>query len=148
MRGRNFWGDPLLWIVLLLGFLLFGMKLLAPIFAWAFPGTVPPIYADDSFFALFLSHAEFVVLSSVAAAIIGIGLGIVATRRWGKEFRPLLDALATIGQTFPPVAVLALAVPAFGYGPVPTTIALTLYGILPILKNTLAGIASVPPAVW
>ena len=43
--------------------------------------------------------------------------------------------------------MLALAVPAFGYGPVPTMIALTLYGILPILKNTLAGLGSVPPAV-
>jgi osmoprotectant transport system permease protein len=144
MRG---WHDPLLWLLLLLVFLLFGMTPLAPIFAFVFPGTVPPVYADDSFLALFLFHAEYVALSSVAAAIIGIGLGIVATRQWGAEFRPLLEALATIGQTFPPAAVLALAVPAFGYGPVPTMIALTLYGILPILKNTLAGLAGVPSAV-
>lgn len=143
MRGRV----ALLGIVLLLAFLLFGMGLLAPIFSWAFPGTAPPIYGDDSFVALFLSHAEFVIASSFAAAVVGIGLGVVATRPWGEEFRPLLEALATIGQTFPPVAVLALAVPAFGYGPLPTMIALTLYGVLPILKNTLAGIAGVPPAV-
>ncbi|HXE27847.1 MAG TPA: ABC transporter permease [Stellaceae bacterium] len=139
--------DPLLWLLPLLLFLLLGMPLLRPIFAAAFPTTTPPVYADDSFFALFLFHAEYVVLSSLAAAIIGVGLGIVATREWGTEFRPLLEALATIGQTFPPVAVLALAVPAFGYGPVPTMIALTLYGILPILKNTLAGLGSVPVAV-
>lgn len=139
--------DPLLWTCLLLGFLLFGMEALRPLFAWAFPETSPPIYADDSFAALFLFHAEFVAVSSIAAALVGVGLGIVATRPWGEEFRPLLEALATIGQTFPPVAVLALAVPAFGYGAVPTMIALTLYGILPILKNTLAGIAGVPGAV-
>src|SRR6185312_2388250 len=139
--------DPLLWLLPLLLFLLLGMPLLRPIFAAAFPTTTPPVYADDSFFALFLFHAEYVVLSSLAAAIIGVGLGIVATRDWGTEFRPLLEALATIGQTFPPVAVLALAVPAFGYGPAPTMIALTLYGILPILKNTLAGLGSVPAAV-
>jgi osmoprotectant transport system permease protein len=139
--------DPLLWLLPLLLFLLLGMPLLRPIFAAAFPATTPPIYGDDSFLALFLFHAEYVALSSLAAAIIGVGLGIVATREWGAEFRPLLEALATIGQTFPPVAVLALAVPAFGYGPAPTMIALTLYGILPILKNTLAGIGSVPPAV-
>jgi osmoprotectant transport system permease protein len=139
--------DPLLWLLPLLLFLLFGMNLLRPLFAAAFPATTPPIYPDDSFLALFLFHAEYVVLSSLAAAIIGVGLGIVATRDWGAEFRPLLEALATIGQTFPPVAVLALAVPAFGYGPLPTMIALTLYGILPILKNTLAGLGSVPSAV-
>jgi osmoprotectant transport system permease protein len=139
--------DPLLWLLPLLLFLLLGMPLLRPIFAAAFPATTPPIYGDDSFLALFLFHAEYVALSSLAAAIIGVGLGVVATREWGAEFRPLLEALATIGQTFPPVAVLALAVPAFGYGPAPTMIALTLYGILPILKNTLAGIGSVPPAV-
>ena len=141
------WRDPLLWLVPLLIFLLFGMALLRPLFAAAFPTTVPPIYPDDSFVALFLYHAALVAISSLAAAIIGIGLGIVATRSWGEEFRPLLEALATIGQTFPPVAVLALAVPAFGYGPVPTMVALALYGVLPILKNTLAGLAGVPPAV-
>jgi osmoprotectant transport system permease protein len=139
--------DPLLWLVPLLLFLLLGMPLLRPIFAAAFPATTPPIYGNDSFLALFLSHAEYVALSSLAAALIGVGLGIVATRSWGAEFRPLLEALATIGQTFPPVAVLALAVPAFGYGPAPTMIALTLYGILPILKNTLAALGSVPAAV-
>jgi osmoprotectant transport system permease protein len=144
MRPRNPIGDPLLWLLPLLVFFLFGMNFLRPLFAWAFPGTVPPIYADDSFLALFLFHAEFVAISSLAAGVIGVGLGVIATRRWGAEFRPLLEALATIGQTFPPVAVLALAVPAFGYGPVPTMIALTLYGILPILKNTLAGLAGVP----
>ena len=139
--------DPLLWLLPLLLFLLLGMPLLRPIFAAAFPATTPPIYGDDSFVALFLFHAEYVILSSLAAAIIGVGLGIVATRERGADFRPLLEALATIGQTFPPVAVLALAVPAFGYGPAPTMIALTLYGILPILKNTLAGLGSVPAAV-
>jgi osmoprotectant transport system permease protein len=139
--------DPLLWLLPLLLFLLLGMNLLAPLFAAAFPATTPPIYADDSFLALFLYHAAYVAVSSLAAAIIGTGLGIVATRSWGAEFRPLLEALATIGQTFPPVAVLALSVPAFGYGPAPTMIALTLYGILPVLKNTLAGLGGVPPAV-
>lgn len=139
--------DPLLWLLPLLLFLLLGMPLLQPLFAAAFPATMPPIYGDDSFLALFLFHAGYVVLSSLAAALIGVGLGIVATRPWGAEFRPLLEALATIGQTFPPVAVLALAVPAFGYGPAPTMIALTVYGILPILKNTLAGLGSVPAPV-
>lgn len=141
------WRDPLPWSLALLLFLIFGMDALRPIFAALFPTTVPPIYPDDSFAALFLFHAEYVVIASAAAAVVGVGAGIVAIRGWGAEFRPLLDALATIGQTLPPAAVLALAVPAFGYGPTPTMIALTLYAILPILRNTLAGLAGVPLSV-
>jgi osmoprotectant transport system permease protein len=52
--------------------------------------------------------------------------------------------LATIGQTFPPAAVLALAVPAIGFGPRPTLVALFLYGLLPILENAIAGLEGVP----
>jgi osmoprotectant transport system permease protein len=43
-----------------------------------------------------------------------------------------------IGQTFPPVAVLAIAVPLVGFGEKPTFIALFLYGLLPIFENTLS----------
>jgi osmoprotectant transport system permease protein len=140
-------GDPLLWVGLLFVFFATAMPVLAPFFAIAFPTIEPPIYAGDSFFTLFLFHAALVAVSSLAAIVIGVGSGLVATRPTGSEFRPMLEALATIGQTFPPVAVLALAVPAFGYGAVPTFMALTIYGILPILKNTLAGLASVPAAI-
>jgi len=52
-----------------------------------------------------------------------------------------------IGQTFPPVAVLALAVPVFGFGDKPTLIALFLYGLLPIFENTLTGLTTLPPPV-
>lgn len=48
------------------------------------------------------------------------------------------------GQTFPPVAVLAIAVPVMGFGEKPAIIALLLYGLLPILQGTLAGIGAVP----
>jgi osmoprotectant transport system permease protein len=140
-------GDPLLWIGLVFVFFTAAMPVLGPLFAFSFPTIKPPIYAGDSFFMLFLFHAALVAVSSLAAILIGVTGGVVATRPAGSEFRPMLEALATIGQTFPPVAVLALAVPAFGYGAVPTFMALTIYGILPILKNTLAGLASVPSSV-
>lgn len=144
---RRIAGDSLPWIALLFALSLFGMRALQPLFAWAFPAIRPPIYPGASFFILWLLHAELVAVSSLASIFIGVLGGIFATRPAGREFRPILDALATIGQTFPPVAVLALAVPAFGYGAAPTFIALTLYGILPILKNTLAGLDNVPAPV-
>jgi len=52
-----------------------------------------------------------------------------------------------LGQTFLPVAVLALAVPAIGFGEAPTLIALFLYGLLPIFETTLTGLTTLPPAV-
>ncbi len=55
--------------------------------------------------------------------------------------------IAAVGQTFPPVAVLAIAVPVMGFGQQPAIIALILYGVLPILQATLAGLGAVPASV-
>lgn len=139
--------SPLLWIGLIFVFLVGLMPELAPAFTALFPAIQPPIYPGDSFLMLWLFHAALVLFSSLASITIGVLSGIFARSQAGNEFRPMLEALATIGQTFPPVAVLALAVPAFGYGAGPTFIALTLYGILPILKNTIAGLSSVPAPI-
>jgi osmoprotectant transport system permease protein len=79
--------------------------------------------------------------------IAGVAAGIFVTRRAGREFRSLLEALVAIGQTVPPVAVLAIAVPLIGFGALPALIALALYGLLPVVRATIAGIESVPRGV-
>ena len=84
--------------------------------------------------------------ASGAAGLTGIALAIFVTRPAGHDFRALVSTLAAIGQTFPPAAVLALAVPALGFGPLPTVVALFLYGLLPIVENAIAGLEGVPPA--
>ena len=76
-----------------------------------------------------------------------MALGILVTRARGREFLPLSRTLVNIGQTFPPVAVLAVAVPLVGFGEAPTLIALFAYGLLPIFENTIAGLQSCPAAV-
>jgi len=135
---------PVLWVGLLFVFLMLDMPALRPFFAAVFPGVQPEIYNRASFIELFLSHLGLVAVSGVAAAIVGIALAIFVTRPAGRDFRTIANMLATIGQVFPPVAVLALAVPALGFGPRPTIVALFLYGLLPILENAIAGIESVP----
>jgi osmoprotectant transport system permease protein len=125
----------LLWLV--------ATPLLRPVYRWAFPETVPAIYQGDSLIDLFLWHALVVIAASAAAIVVGVGIGIFVTREAGRDFRAIANAGATIGQTFPPVALLAIAVPAMGYGFGPTFLALALYGILPILANTMAGIEGV-----
>lgn len=138
---------PLAAVALALALLVFFMPALAPLMHWAFPEVEPPIYGFASFAALLLSHVEIVAAASLAATVAALGLGIFVTRAAGRDFRPLVGAVATIGQTFPPVAVLAVAVPVLGYGALPTFVALALYGFLPIVANVIAGLEGVPDGV-
>ena len=135
--------DPLLWLIALFITLLLLLPLCGPLFAHWFPQLDRPLYQQESFFQLALAHLRLVAFSSLCATLIGIGAGIAVTRQAGREFRPLVETLAAAGQTFPPVAVLAVAVPVIGFGEQPAMIALLLYGILPVLQGTLAGIESV-----
>ena len=118
--------------------------------SWLAPFTrnnAPAIYTQNSLLALTISHLTLVAIATLAATIIAVTLGILATRPGGREFLPLSRAIANIGQTFPPVAVLAIAVPIFGFGSVPAFIALLLYGLLPIFENTLTGLTTLEPSV-
>ncbi|MGR5870682.1 ABC transporter permease [Enterobacter asburiae] len=139
--------DPLLWLVTLFVALLFLMPHSAALFNALFPGLPRPVYQQESFINLALAHLWLVALSSAIAVVLGVGAGIAVTRPAGKEFRPLVETIAAIGQTFPPVAVLAIAVPVMGFGQQPAIIALILYGVLPVLQGTLAGLAAVPASV-
>lgn len=132
----------------LLAFLLiatFGLGHTGPLFAALFPGLDNPVYRQDGFPALLLGHVEIVAAASSAAIILGVAAGIAVTRPFGREFRGLLETVAATGQAFPPVAVLALAVPAMGFGAEPAIAALALYGLLPVVQNTIAGLENTPP---
>ncbi|EAR2001012.1 ABC transporter permease [Salmonella enterica] len=139
--------DPLLWLIVLFLLLLFGLPYSQPLFGALFPDLPRPVYQQESFAALALAHFWLVGISSLFAVVVGVGAGIAVTRESGKEFRPLVETIAAVGQTFPPVAVLAIAVPVMGFGQQPAIIALILYGVLPILQATLAGLGAVPASV-
>lgn len=120
-------------------------------FAWVFQPLTkngqPAIYVQNSLLNLTLSHLTIVAIATIASTLLAVGLAILVTRPFGAEFLPLSRSLANIGQTFPPVAVLALAVPAVGFGEKPTLIALFLYGLLPIFENALTGLTTLPANV-
>lgn len=107
----------------------------------------PAIYDQTALWRLALSHLGLVGAGVLAATLVALGLGILVTRGRGREFLPLARTVTAIGQTFPPVAVLALAVPAMGFGPGPTLVALFLYGLLPVFENTLGALSSLPAPV-
>ena len=124
----------------------FFMAQLRPLFAFLFPQLDSPVYQQDSFVSLLLGHLGIVAVSSAAAVAAGLAAGIFVTRPAGREFRGLVETVAAVGQAVPPVAVLALAVPAMGFGMQPAVVALALYGLLPVVQNTIAGLEGTPPA--
>jgi osmoprotectant transport system permease protein len=106
----------------------------------------PAIY-PASLVDITLSHLAITAIATALATVVAVSLAILVTRPFGAEFLPLSRSIANIGQTFPPVAVLALAVPLLGFGTAPTLVALFLYGLLPIFENTLTGLTTLPPSV-
>ena len=133
-------------LTLLLAFLLAPQKF-APLFAPFAHNGAPPIYDQGDLLALALSHLGTVCLAALASTLVAVSLGVLVTRPGGAQFLPLSRTLVNVGQTFPPVAVLALAVPLVGFGLAPTLIALFAYGLLPIFENTLVALRTCPPLV-
>jgi osmoprotectant transport system permease protein len=96
---------------------------------------------------LFLQHLYIVAVSMTFATIIGIAAGIILTRRRFRRYAGVCMYIIGLGQTIPSLAVLALAMSFLGIGTRPAIFALTIYSILPIARNTLAGISAVPTSL-
>ncbi len=93
-------------------------------------------------------HLVLVAISTVAATALGLPAGILAARR-PRLGRPLLF-LANVAQTIPSLALLGFLLPLpfiGGVGPRTALVALTLYGLLPIVRTTVAGLKSVDRSV-
>lgn len=125
----------------------FNPQALEKVLKFLFPDAIAHLYERVSMRRLFYDHLVLVGVSSVIASVIGILLGIFATRESGRDFLGLVRSLSSFMQTFPPVAVLALAPPLLGFGTAPTILALVLFSILPVLNNTITGISEVPATI-
>ena len=134
-----------LWV--LLGLLLLAPQLFAGLLEPLARNNAPVLYNQGSLFELALIHLALTGGAIILASIVAVSFAILVTRPFGAEFLPLSRSIVNIGQTFPPVAVLALAVPIMGFGSAPTLVALFLYGLLPIFENTLTGLTNVPASV-
>lgn len=99
----------------------------------------------DDILASLIRHIWLTGVSVGIAAAIGITLGILMTR-FHKMASPTLAA-AGIVQTIPGIALLGLMIPLFGIGVVPAIVALSVYAVLPIVRNTYTGIAGVDPSL-
>lgn len=89
-------------------------------------------------------HLQLTLISLFIANLIAVPLGILLTRhrKWAE---PIIGVTAVF-QTIPSLALLGFMIPLLGIGTTPAIIALTIYGLLPILRNTYTGIVGVTPA--
>lgn len=89
-------------------------------------------------------HMEMTLLSMFFAILISVPLGVFLTRH--RDMAESIIGVTAVFQTIPSLALLGIMIPLFGIGFLPAVIALTIYGLLPILRNTYTGIISVDQA--
>ncbi len=112
-----------------------------------FPSVQSPIFERETLLNLTLQHLSITAGAGALVILIGLPLAVWVTRPGGAAFRPLVENVVAVGQTFPPVAVLVLALPLFGFGSTGAVLALFLYGLLPVVRNSLEGLGSLPSDV-
>jgi osmoprotectant transport system permease protein len=99
-------------------------------------------------FSATLEHVELVLIAMTAAILIGVPLGMLIVRR--AKLRALALGVAGIFQTIPSLALFGFLIPIpfiGGIGQRTAIVALTLYALLPILRNTYVGLTEIDPAV-
>jgi len=90
-------------------------------------------------------HLTIVAISMVFAAIIGIALGVFSY--WKPRVGRYIIGIAEIIQTIPSLALLALLMIIFGLGDLTMGVALVLYALLPIIRNTYTSLTELPPYI-
>ncbi|MFF3379693.1 ABC transporter permease [Streptomyces sp. NPDC002680] len=107
---------------------------------WEYLGNRHQQLLTDAF-----QHASAVFQCMVVATVVGVTLGVVTYRSdWAGSLAT--TATSTI-LTIPSLAMIGLLIPIVGLGVPPTVIALTLYGLLPIVRNAIVGLRGVDPSL-
>lgn len=96
-------------------------------------------------FSTMIEHIQISFIALLIATAIAVPLGILLTKT--KTISEIVMNIAAILQTIPSLALLGLMIPLFGIGRVPAIIALVVYALLPILRNTYTGIKEVDPSL-
>ena len=92
-----------------------------------------------------VAHIGLTFISLLIAVAVGVPLGIFISKR--KVFSGAVLGFTGVLQTIPSIALLGFMIPLLGIGPKPAIVALFLYALLPIVRNTFTGITGVDPAV-
>ncbi len=103
----------------------------------------PKSAALKTFFKRTKEHLSLVFLSLLLALIAGLPLGILAAK--SKFLAQSVLLVSGLMQTIPSLALLCFLIPIFGIGYIPAVVALFLYALLPIVRNTYLGLSTIDP---
>lgn len=114
------------------------MKLLKEVFR---------VYGErgDWFMELFFQHIVLCVTAILLAGTIGLLVGVFISER--ERLAPFILGVANVCYTIPSISLLGMLIPILGIGDKTAITALTIYGIMPIVRNTYAGIKNVDPEI-
>jgi osmoprotectant transport system permease protein len=108
------------------------------------------IYSTFSYGDIFTdtkAHLQMVFIAMLIAIAIGVPSGILVTRPGFTRLAPIVIGSGNVGQSIPSLAVIAIMAPLLGYGLQSAIVALCIYGLLPILRNSYAGMRNITPAI-
>ncbi|MGD0194874.1 MAG: ABC transporter permease [Candidatus Dormibacteria bacterium] len=103
------------------------------------------IINEPNLMAETIQHVFISGVSFAFVAAIGVPLGVLIAQA-GRGVQIPVFLLANLGQAIPGIGLLVLLFAVLGLGATPTIIALVIYGLLPVLRNTVAGIQGVDPS--
>ncbi|MGI9228898.1 MAG: glycine betaine ABC transporter substrate-binding protein [Gammaproteobacteria bacterium] len=107
--------------------------------------TYQAITRMDRLLTTTMAHLYLVLVSLAAAILVAVPLGVVAAKQ--ERLARLLLGGSSIVQTIPALALFVFLIPFLGIGTAPTIVALFLYSLLPILRNTASGLHDIPSAI-
>lgn len=133
---RELWGLPIAVLVVLAGWLI-----------WRATADLDSIeerqLAWSTLGRLTVQHIQLTVVATVIVILIAVPLGIALTRPALKRAAPIVVSIANAGQAAPSIGVIVLLAIWLGFGFWTAILALTVYAILPVLRNTITGLLGV-----
>lgn len=99
------------------------------------------IERKDWFIELGIQHVKLSLTAILCAGLLGLFIGIFISEH--EKIAPLILGVANVFYTIPAISLLGMMIPIMGIGDKTAIVALTIYGIMPMLRNTYAGLKSV-----
>ncbi len=100
---------------------------------------------SDRILELTIEHAQIVLISVAIAVVAGVALGMLTYRT--ERPRVVILAITGVFITIPSLALFSLLLSPLGLGTKPAVVALVMYALLPIVRNTITGLREVDPAI-
>jgi osmoprotectant transport system permease protein len=118
---------------------------------WRQTADLSPVEASQlrwqATFDLLWEHTKLTAVASLLVVVIAVPLGVVLTRGRLRRLSPLVVGVANVGQAAPAVGLIVLLAIWLGYGFWTGIVGLVLYGLLPVLRNTITGLQGVDPTL-